>query len=451
MTARPGEWHLLGHDSDPVPGSSYEVAAEGRHYSQVATTIAGQISRLRALAEPDAALVGHYAEGLRESCDELAGHLEQIEGRFRTTGSTLVGYAEDLEDARTKTMQALNDAEEAKRQLDANTPLEPDPGLADAPKAQRDAAREAAEARAGRHSQAEGALADAKASCRTAMSAFDERAEEVATRIRDASDDDMKDSRWDRFKDVIGKVADRLDFVADVLGWIAVGLTIAALFVPGLNLLAVAAFILLGSLTIHTVLAMTGNGSWLDVAFDVLGIATLGIGTTAVAAARVGRAATLAAAGRAAGRQASAQVLSRASFNGGRGLIGGAHQFLLRNFSTTVRQGMCSAYDDALRGFVNRPLPGSTMREGLKAGLDRDLASLIKDHRLLVRELGDAAIDPAYTRNLQRALTATWTGVGADLGTKLMQPGVGSAWYPYTFPPYGKASDALTFTIGGPL
>lgn len=451
MTARPGEWHLLDHDADPVPGSSYEVATEGRHYSQVATTIAGQISRLRALAEPDAALVGHYAEGLRESCDELAGHLEQIEDRFRTTGSTLVAYAEDLEEARTKTGNALAEAEEAKRQLDANTPLEPDPGLADAPKPQQDAAREAAEARAGRYSQAEGALADAKASCRTAMSAFDERAEEVAKKIRDASDDDMKDSRWDRFKDVVGQIAGVLDSIADVLGWIAVGLTIVALFIPGLNLLVIAAALLLGSLMLHTLLAATGNGSWLDVAFDVLGLATLGIGTTAVAAARVGRAATLAAAGRAAGRQASAQVLTRASFNGGRGLIGGAHRFLLRNFSITVRQGMRNAYDDAYRGLVNRPVPGSSIREGLRAGLDRDLASLVKDHRLLTRELGEAAIDPAYTRNLQRALAATWTSIGTDAASKVMQPKVGDVWHPYTFPPYGKASDALTFTIGGPL
>lgn len=101
MSARPGEWHLVGHESDPVPGSPSQVGTEGRHSTAVADTISDQIARLRRLAEPDEALVGHYAEGLQESCSDLADHLAKVEDRFRSTGAALTGFEGDLRTART--------------------------------------------------------------------------------------------------------------------------------------------------------------------------------------------------------------------------------------------------------------------------------------------------------------------------------------------------------------
>lgn len=446
MSARPGQWELLGYDSDPVPGSPYDVLDEGLHYSGVASTIQEQILRLRRLAEPDEALVGHYADELTGACNDLADHLGQIEDRFRITGSELRAYEDDLETARTGTKRALDDAEAAKQQMDANAPVDQPPGAEEPTQAEEDAA----EARAGRYSAGSTALGEAKSAATGVMSTFNDRAEAVARTIRDASDDDMKDSGWDKFKGAVGSIASVLDGIADVLGWIATALVIAALFIPGVNLL-VAAAILLVSLGIHVLLAATDNGSWLDVAFDVVGLLTLGIGSTALTAAKAGRAATLVAAGRSAGRAASAQTLSRASFNGGRGLIGRAHSSLLRNFSTTVRANMRTAYDDAFRTMTQRSLPNATLSQAMRAGVDRSLASLAKDHRLLTRELGEAMIDPAYTKNLQLALTATRTGAVADALPKAMNPKVGDWWEGYEFPPYGDLSDSLKITIGGPF
>lgn len=447
MSARPGQWELLGYDSDPVPGSPYDVLDEGLHYSGVADTIQQQILRLQQLAQPDERLQGHYADELTECCSDLAEHLGQIEGRFRTTGSELRAYEDDLENARTGTKRALDDAEAAKQQMTANAPVDQVPGAEQPSQAEQDAA----DARAGRYSAGSDALAGARSSAASVMSTFNDRAESVARKIRDASDDDMKDSTWDDIKGAVGSVAGVLDAIADVLGWIATGLVILALFIPGLNVLVIAVVFLAVALTIHTLLAATGNGSWLDVAFDVIGLATLGVGTTAATAAKAGRAATLAVAGRTAGRRASAQVLSRASFNGGRGLLGGAHSFVLRNFSTTVRGGMRTAYDDAFRAMTRRPLPQSTLTESVRAGLDNSLAALAKDHRMLTRELGEAAIDPSYTRNLQRALTATRAGAVADAVPKLLNPKVGPYWQGWEFPPYGDLSDGLRITVGGPF
>lgn len=447
MSARPGQWELLGYDSDPVPGSPYDVLDEGLHYSGVAYTIQEQILRLRQLAEPDEALVGHYADELTGACNDLADHLGQIEDRFRITGSELRGYEDDLETARTGTKRALDDAEAAKQQMDANAAVDRPPGAEEPTQAEEDAA----EARAGRYSTASTALGDAKSAAAGVMSTFDDRAETVAKHIRDASDDDMKDSTWDKFKNAVGSIAGVLDAIADVLGWIATALVIVALFIPGLNLLVLAAVLLVAALTIHTLLAATGNGSWLDVAFDVVGLLTLGVGSTAMSAAKAGRAATLVTAGRSAGRTASAQALSRASFNGGRGVLGGAHSFVLRNFSGTVRGSMRTAYDDAFRAMTQRSLPQATLSESVKAGLDNSLAALAKDHRLLTRQLGEAAIDPAYTRNLQLALNATRTGAVVDATPKVLNPKVGDYWQGWELPAYGDLSDGLKITIGGPF
>ena len=138
---RAGDWHLLGHDSDPVPASPAEVSGEGEHYTTVASTIADQITRLEALAADDAALKGHYAEKLTESCDDLADHLGKIEGRFRSTGGALDDWSDDLVQARIDTAQALRDAEEAKRAMDANAPDPVTPGAPEPTQAEKDARR----------------------------------------------------------------------------------------------------------------------------------------------------------------------------------------------------------------------------------------------------------------------------------------------------------------------
>ena len=429
MSARAGQWELLGYDSDPVPGDPWEVGVESRHYTGVAESISTQISRLKELANPDTRLKGQYADGLTDACSDLADHLGKIENRFRTAGSQLNSFESDLTTARTGTMNALHAAEEVKHRLD--TAPEADPDAPPAPFVDH--------------------YAEAKSTAHSAMSTFNDRAEEVASKIRDASDDDMLDSGWDKFKDFVSKIAGVLDAFADILGWIATILVVISLFIPGLNLLVAAAILLGLALAAHLLLATTGNGSWLDVAFDVIGIATLGVGTTAASAARVGRAATLTAAANRAAPKAASQFLARASFNGGRGLLGGAHSFLLRTFSPTVKAGMRQAADDAFRAWTARTLPTTTLRNALAAGGDHSLAALAKDHALLLRELGEAAIDPRYTQGLTRALAATRTGAVSGLIPQLSNPKIGPYWEGWNLPPYVSLSDALTITIGGPF
>ena len=225
---RAGDWHLLGHDSDPVPASPSEVSSQGTHYTTVASTIADQIARLEALAADDAALKGHYAEKLTESCDDLADHLGKIEGRFRSTGGALTDWSDDLLQARIDTAQALRDAEEAKRAMDANAP---DPTVLGAPEP-TPAEKDAAEAQVRSLLRGRGAHGDGAGRLQSGHVDPGRPGESVASTIQKASDDDMKDSRWDKFKDAVGDIADVLDSIADVLSWIGAALTIVALFSP---------------------------------------------------------------------------------------------------------------------------------------------------------------------------------------------------------------------------
>jgi hypothetical protein len=79
--------------------------------------------------------------------------------------------------------------------------------------------------------------------------------------------------------------------VVTVLTWVATAVAIACIFIPGLNILAIA--LTVGLLAAHTLLAATGNGSWLDVAIDVAAIATLGMSRLAGTAAEEAETANL--------------------------------------------------------------------------------------------------------------------------------------------------------------
>ena len=94
--------------------------------------------------------------------------------------------------------------------------------------------------------------------------------------------DSLADSWWDQFKQEIGAIADNLKTIATIIGYVATVCAILAVILTGplaLVFLLIAGGLLLTELGIHTVLASTGNGSWVDVGLDVFALATLGYGS----------------------------------------------------------------------------------------------------------------------------------------------------------------------------
>lgn len=428
MSERPGQWSLLGYGSDPVPGEPTDVGEQGRHYSAVARTIASQAERLRGLTSPDEGLRGAYADELVECCSELAEHLDKIQERFEVTGRELQFYESDLSSARSETQSALDAAEAAQRTMSANEPDQRGPfapPLSEAEQAEADQ-------RARDYDRASDDLGDAREQAQRAMTTFNNAAEDTARKIRAASDDDMKDSTWDKVKGAVGDIAGWLDALADVLSIVGSILVVVAMFIPGLNILVLIGIALtVVALAIHTLLAATGNGSWVDVAFDVVSLATFGLGGAAATAAKTARAATMANAAQVGGSRGAAAALSRAVFNGGKGFRGGVHKLLLRTFSTKTQNAMKSAYDDAYREIMERPLmdaADTTLRSRLFAGLDSgDVATLMTDYRAIVREFGRGVVDPTHKANLFKAVAYNWTGVAADYGPRVLNPKIGDA------------------------
>lgn len=203
MSARPGPWDLLGVTEDPVPGDPYEVGFEATHYATVAAEITDQVARLRALAAGGNELVGRYATSLTESAGSLADHLGAASGRFTVVGQQLTTWQPALETARADTLGELLAAEDAAARVQLNAVVPRPSGAADP--IPQETQLEAARAR--RHDAAVDDLGAAVTQFHATMAYLDDVAEEVARRIRDACEDDLKDSLWDGFSELIHDIA----------------------------------------------------------------------------------------------------------------------------------------------------------------------------------------------------------------------------------------------------
>jgi hypothetical protein len=271
---RAGDWQLLDHDSDPLDADLYEVGQQATHYANTAELIQEQTARLRSIGAGDNQLVGKYASALESKSGELADQLAKTHKRYAAVGSQLKRYYPALDTALSETWGALQDAldaDAAQRSAAALPKPTADPGktLTDEQKKQVSKHDNAVSA-------ANGEMAAAKKRLEGALSDLNTAAKDVAGKIHDALNDGLSDSFWDKFKNF---VVEFVKVVVDIAGYIAIACAIVALFIPGLDILAtIALAATIASLVGHTFLAATGNGSWMDVALDVVALATFGMG-----------------------------------------------------------------------------------------------------------------------------------------------------------------------------
>ena len=445
MSARSGDWQLLGHDSDPVPGDSSQIADAGEHYSSIATTISGQVQRLRQLEADDEILKGEYADGLRESCGALADDLDRVHDRFEQVGSELSSWWEPVQTARTKTATALLAAEDAQSAIDANP--EPETPILGAPEP-TSVEKDDAEAQGNRHGNAVDALDQARTDFDSAMNTYNDLAEDVANAIRKASDDDMKDSRWDSFKGWVDDNAGWLTTVAEVISWVVVAVAIIALFVTPVGwVLAIVAVAALIGLGIRFALAASGNGSWADFAIDLVGVLTLGTGKIATGLAKIGRAATLRAIGTSAGRLAQTRTIAAA-----RQAFADA-PFLSKPVVWLARSNPIfrwlsgrAAFTSTKRVWTSKLLPKTTPMERIAVGGDETTAAMTKELEML-RTLFPEFISNTYTRGVAVATGAARTGAVVDVTDKLL----GDNPLSDGLPAYMDAKDHFTYAPGGHL
>jgi hypothetical protein len=136
----------------------------------------------------------------------------------------------------------------------------------------------------------------AKKDLEAAKDVRDGAAKRARDAIRGAIDHDgLKDGTWDKFK---GWVHDNAWWITDILdaaGWIATICGTLSLLVGWIPVIGQALAALLGSIALlativslagHILMALAGEGSWFDVALDVVGLATMGVGRGALAGAK---------------------------------------------------------------------------------------------------------------------------------------------------------------------
>ncbi|WP_330306564.1 MULTISPECIES: putative T7SS-secreted protein [unclassified Streptomyces] len=296
---RADEWAVIGESSDPIPGNPEEVAKLGRDLRKTAEAIQKQAKEIKALSSVES-WKSKAAEEFRKEAEEAEGKLRKAFKRYDAAadalgekvveGGSSTEYASELHRAQTMADKALRDAKDAHDEHATSA------GAIDKfPKdtADDDPDRKKLEKR---QEAATSAMERAKKDLEAAKDVRDAAAKSARDAIRHAIDHDgLKDSRWDKFKDWVHDNAGWINKVLDVAGWVATICGTLSLLVGWIPIVGQALAGILGSIAMaatiislvgHVLLALAGEGSWFDVALDVVGLATMGIGRGAMAGAK---------------------------------------------------------------------------------------------------------------------------------------------------------------------
>jgi hypothetical protein len=289
MAARPGNWSLLTDDGkDPVAGDPDAVRSQAGYYATMAKTIIDEAHRLKTLGDDDE-LVGKYAKSLKEELHDLADEVHKAHKRYDGVATALKPYATALDTAKAGSMSALRDAEHAQAaQVKAGASPNPQatPGGKPLTADQKNQAKSHADA----VKAANDALNAAKTKLHGVLTDLNDAGKRAAGSINDHNDDALKDHH--HWWDVVVKI---IKVIVELANYAVIVLAVLSLFIPGLNVLGIIFLLSAAILLTDTILAATGNGSWLDVGVDFIALITCGIGGAAAkggeyAAASAGRA-----------------------------------------------------------------------------------------------------------------------------------------------------------------
>jgi hypothetical protein len=421
---------------DPVPGDPDQVERIAKRYSDMAEELTRQAGNLRKLATTE----GWDADAGRtfaESAGDLAGKLAKTHGRYAAVASSLKAWAPELHHAQQQADDALIKAKQAQATIDANKPPDQPPaghaGQTDHPPTPEEVAADRRRQTA--YDDGIGSLEAARKQLHDATDHRDYHAGRAGHAIRDAIDDDgLKDSRWDKFKNWVHEHAKDIKAIADVCSWIATALSVVAIvisFIPVLNFLTpvllLAAGIFTGvALICHTLLALSGDGSWVDVGLDVFAIATLGYGRAASAGLKGASSAT-----RLAGARAARKGAEKAVRAASRDQITAASRVLTRRGATAAAKRAAQAELQTIKQAATRggrvasraitDVKPSVKLSGLRY-LDGGVGALVDDANRIVAQTGNAAKVVAkadvLTQAANKARIAALSAVSVDLADK---------------------------------
>ncbi|MFC8129842.1 hypothetical protein [Streptomyces sp. NPDC057302] len=403
---RPVDWQPLC-ESDPVPGDPEEVRSEVRHMVAVAEKLRKQARNLKAISDEDK-LKGKYVKRLREDSGTLEKHMREVASRYERVHGHLTKWANKLEDHQGDADKILREAKEKQAE------------------AEREKAKDAEKADGDKKSKpsSDGSDDDPLKTYRTRLGTVtgnrDSDASHYAGKINDEIDDVIEDSWWDNVKGWAHDNADLIKAFIDVLGWIATAAGFLALLIPGLNLLILGIALL--TIGLRLLLVASGDATWTDVIFDVVGglLVVGGLGAAAKLAsgakATVGAAQGARTAGLSRGLRGvkgvmddMGRLMTKLPEGQGKQAIGGARNAMRKSISQNV-------------GLVAKnPLRVSPLSTLAHLG-DKEMAGMAKmlqANKANFPAAAGAAADKAY-RSYQAGLGIAWTGMGMDVTDKAL-------------------------------
>lgn len=274
-------WEVLGESADPVPGDLHDMQALSRRFAATAKTITDTAAALRRIGNLES-WDSDAGRAFAEKANETAKNVSKAHDRYADAGSALKEYCTELESVQGEADKLLTQAE-----TKAGALTSAKSSAANPPKGTDDAGQKKLD-------KAASDLQDDLDGLREKLSGLKTRHKEAgdkaAKKIHDTTEGDGLNDSWlddlrDTLKlvsDIAGAIAAVCGLLALVVGWIPViGQALAA--VLGTIALVMTAI----SLVCHVLLAINGDGSWGDVAIDVLGLATFGIGRVFSAGAKM--------------------------------------------------------------------------------------------------------------------------------------------------------------------
>lgn len=415
MTVRPSDWSPLAA-SDPCPGDPDTVHDLAMTYRHTALEIEAQARRLQRISDVDD-WKGEAAEKFREAAGDLAEQLAKSQQRYAEVQSAVQAWVHPLRVAQQKSADALAAAKDAERHMNATAG-----NLLDGVKDPTDAQKQAQSDRAKAHGAATSALDKARQDLHNAVSDLDEAAKRVAKDIKAAAEHD-KDSRWDKIKGFVSDHAKFLKIVAEIAGWVATIAAVAALLItsplwaPILAGIALVATVV--ALAVHSALASAGEGSWTDVAIDVVALATFGVGKIAMSGVRAG------------GQSVRAVVAAEESARAVEGIRDGARFLDLAEWAMRTRIPLgplripagvyagltearaVAAGEQAAQRVLTAPLPEVSRIAALRAG-DREAAEFAADLARHAPRITPEML-AAQEQRIARAIATFRFGTGLDV------------------------------------
>ncbi|MGV9455692.1 putative T7SS-secreted protein [Streptomyces sp. NPDC003635] len=422
---RPVDWHPLA-EKDPIPGNPEDIRDEVGRMEDLASTLRDQARILRRAADGDA-LKGKYADKIREKSDELDRRFRETAGRYERVVGDLGSWANELEGFQERADGILRAAKQADEEHAADQKKEA--------QAERDGKE--GDEKASEDSDPTSHLASYRKQLNQVISDRDSRAEHFAVNIGEDISDIIRDSSWENFKDWVHEHAETIKGVVEALSWAATFIgVIALLFTP---VGWVATLVTVGALSLtalvgigHTMLALSGDGSWADVAMDVFALATLRFGSIAMKGVKAA--------------VASLKTVSRAErFQRYANLRKLLDRNIMRYGTDSARGAKAARAKNALRQIGSRETrPGTTRLDRLLSG-EGEIASASKFAKAMRAEFGGNPDVARAVDTLEKAALKFKLNYGAatlvDVGDKFGEKG------PYG-DQYGDAKDVLTREVG---